>query len=139
MKPALVAIASFAALVACAGGAARRGAAAIEEYQPYVGSPVASAHFFRLDGWAAVDDTHVVIYTTVNTAYLVSVYGPCPELAFTNRLGVTSTNGEISHFESLLVRGQQRCPIAELRLIDIKRMHADRAAERAAARAAAPH
>ena len=134
MKRHLTAAAALSLLVACTTGAPRRGVSALEEYRPYIGPPVASVHFFTLDSWNSVDDRHVVIYTTFNTAYLVEVDPPCPELGFTDRLGVTSTVGTISHFESLVVRNHQRCLIGEIRPIDIKHMKADRAAERAAAR-----
>lgn len=131
MKTRLAAAASVALLAACAGGAPRRGASALDEYLPYAGPAVASFHFFRLDGWYSVDDAHVVIETAINTAYLITLYAPCPELGFTERLGLTSTAGTVSHFEAVIVRDYHRCPIAEMRPLDVRRMRAERLAAHA--------
>lgn len=131
MKTRLAAAASVALLAACAGGAPHRGASALEEYQAYAGPPVKSFHFFSLAGWYSVDDAHVVIETAINTAYLITLYAPCPELGFTERLGLTSTAGTVSHFEAVIVRDHQRCQIAEMRPLDVRRMRADQLAERA--------
>ncbi len=131
MKTPLTVAASLALLVACAGGAPRRGASARDEYQAYAGAPVASFHFWSLDGWYTVDDRHVVVETAANTAYLITLYAPCPELGFTERIALTSTAGTVSQFESVIVRDHRRCPIAELRPLDVRRMRADRLAAHA--------
>jgi hypothetical protein len=130
------------ALAACGTSASRREEAALTEYLPYTGAPIEEFHYFRLDGWQSLGDDRVVIWTSPSDAYMVTVEGPCTELGFTNRLGITSTFGTVSHFEALLVRGGQRCPIKEIRPINVKQLNADRAAERAErakARAAEQH
>jgi hypothetical protein len=136
--PRIVRTLALAALLAgCAGGALRRHAAApLSDYVAYAGPPVASFHFFRLDSWQAVGPRQVVIWTTAFDAYLVTVREPCPELEFSERLGVTSTGGTVSKFESLLVGHGYRCPVEQIRPIDLKQMQVDRAAERAATKAA---
>jgi hypothetical protein len=136
---AMLQVLALAILVAgCAGGAPRRSERELlNDYLAYAGPPVDSFRFFRLDGWQSLGPNQLILWSTPWDAYLVTVAGPCPELEFTNRLGVTSTVGTVSRFESIVVRHHERCPIGEIRPLDLKQMKADRAAERAAAKARA--
>ncbi|HXQ30727.1 MAG TPA: DUF6491 family protein [Steroidobacteraceae bacterium] len=129
----------LALLVAgCAGGTLRREAnERLEDYLSYAGPPVDSFRFFRLYGWQAVGPTRLVIWSTAFDAYLVTVQEPCPRLEFVQRIGVTSTIETVSTLESIVLRDHERCPITQIRPIDLKRMNADRAAQRAAAKASA--
>jgi len=134
---AIVTVIATFALAGCADGALRRhDGALLNEYLPYAGPPVDSFHFFHLDSWEAVGPYQVVIWTTPWDAYFVTVQSPCNGLAFANRLAVTSTVGSISKFESIVLRHDERCPILEIRPLDLKQMKADRAAERTAAQRA---
>jgi len=130
--------ATVLALLAGCTGVPRRGDAALERYQPFAGPPVDQFHFYHLDSWQAVGADRVVLWTDPFTAYLVRVRTPCIELAFTERLAVTSTLNSISHFESIVLPHQNRCPIEEIRPIDLKAMKADVAARRAQEQAARP-
>jgi hypothetical protein len=121
----------LALLGGCAGATRRN--ALLDEYLPYAGPPIDSFHFFRLDSWAVVGRYQVVIWVTPWEAYLVTVQSPCEQLAFTTRLAVTSTVNTISKFESILLRDHERCPVTEIRPIDLKAQKAARAAARAAA------
>ena len=136
----LRAVQTAAVLVLLAGcsGVPRRGDAALDRYLPYAGPPVEQFHFYELDSWQAVAADRVVIWTDPFTAYLVRVRTPCTELAFTERLGVTSTVNTVSRLESIVPSHQNRCPIEEILPIDVKAMKADQAARRAAEQAARP-
>lgn len=130
-----------AALVICAllAGCATTvppGEAPPDEYLPYAGAPVDEFHFFRLYDWQRAGKDRVVLWTDPGQAYLVTVMPPCVELDFTEYLGVSSTVQTVSRFESLFPGRHDRCPITEIRPLDVKRLNADRAAARAAARAA---
>jgi len=121
----------------CAGGALRRDAdERLSDYLAYSGQPINSFPFFRLDGWQELSPTQLVIWSTAFDAYLVTVRWACPELAFTDRLGVTTTIQTVSTLDSIVLRHHELCPIGEIRPIDLKRMNADLAAQRAAAKAA---
>jgi hypothetical protein len=130
--------AAVVVLLAGCAGVPRRGDAALDRYQPYAGPPVEQFHFYQLDSWQAVAADRVVIWTDPFTAYLVRVRTPCTELAFTERLGVTSTLNTVSRLESVVPSHQNRCPIEEIQPIDLKAMKADQAARRAAEQAARP-
>ena len=133
MKRILLGLAVTALLQACA--AQRPANAPMDEYLPFAGPPVDGFHFWNLYSWEPVGPYQVVIWPTPWEAYFVSVAQPCFDLGWTNRIGVTSTAGTVSHFESILVGHHERCQISEIRAIDVKRLQAarkQRAAERAA-------
>ncbi|HEY1725958.1 MAG TPA: DUF6491 family protein [Steroidobacteraceae bacterium] len=120
-------------LAACAGiGRRADDQTERDRYAKYAGAPI--DHFTWLghfDGWAAVGPYQLVLWTRVDQAYLVTVQSPCTDLEFTQRVGVTSTAGTVSHLDSVTF-DHQRCPITEIRPIDYGRMRHD-------ARAAAAH
>ena len=117
----------LASACATTGGGIERstGDKALARYEPYVGEPVDSFTMFRHDSWVPIDRNQLVLYTSINDAYLLTVAGPCYELPFAQTVGVTTTGNTVSKFESVLVRGN-RCPITEIQPIDVHRMKADR-------------
>lgn len=131
MRGVLLAAALMSVLAACMGGAPRRGAAKLDDYLPYAGAPVDQFRVYQLDSWQALTADQVVIWSDPFTAYLVKVMGPCPELGYTEHIGVTSTVGNVSRFESIVLAHHVRCPIEQIRPIDLKTMKAERAARRA--------
>jgi hypothetical protein len=127
MKPALITtvLMAAAALSACAGGLDRRkDDTAAQRYQDYAGGPVEGFNIIRLDGWTPVSRNRLVVWNAPSEAYLVTVWTSCPDLQFADRIGVTSTTRRVSKFESIRV-GDQRCPISEIRPIDVKQMRDD--------------
>jgi len=138
MKIVAPALLSLLALVGCAATTAHRGEAPLDEFLPYAGTPIDEFHFFRLYDWQRAGKDHVVLWADISTAYLVQVQEPCFELDFTEYLGVGSTLHTVSRFESLFPGHRERCPITEIRPLDVKRMKAERAA-RAAAKAGSAH
>ena len=124
------------ALMACASGIARlHGDDASQRYVDYAGAPVDHFTAFRLDGWTPVSRNRLVVWNGVNEAYLVTVWDTCRDLQFADHIGVSSTTNTVSHFEHVTV-GRDRCPISEIRPIDVKQMKADQAAAAAAKKAA---
>ncbi|MBS0376132.1 MAG: hypothetical protein JSR73_16245 [Proteobacteria bacterium] len=117
------------------GGCAttRHGRTTLAEMQPFAGASIDSFHFYRLHDWQAVDDQHVVIWTDPWTAYLITTAGPCFELDFAWRLGVSATLDRVSRFEALFPGDHARCPVADIQPLDVKRLNAARKAARAAA------
>ncbi|MEZ5500194.1 MAG: DUF6491 family protein [Steroidobacteraceae bacterium] len=135
MKPTLVILAAAVLGAGCASGIARvKSGTTYERYQPYLGTPVDQFTAFRVDHWELAGPYQVVLWTGVNDAHLLTVWDSCNELNFAERIGVTSTGSSITKFDSVRVRGQ-RCPIKEIRRIDVKQMKSDQAAMRAKATA----
>jgi hypothetical protein len=127
----VVSLAAAAALLGCAsdGSIARVRSDPGQEYAPYAGAPIDGFTTFGLHGWEVAGHDKLVIWNGVNEAYLLTLGGICSELQWVQRVAVTSTTHRVSKFESVHV-GRDRCPIDEIRPLDIKRLKADRAKAR---------
>ena len=99
----------------------------LAKYEPYVGEPVDSFTAFRYDSWEPINRTQLVVRTTMNEAYLLTVDGTCTDLPFAQSIGVTTTGNQVTRFDNVLVRGN-RCMIRQIRPIDVKQMRADQRA-----------
>lgn len=86
--------------------------------------PVRSFRFFELYSWEPLGDSKLAIYTKPSEAYLVSVMGPCPDLEFTNAIGLTSNLNEVQvRFDKVLTgRRDFPCTIGEIRPVDLARL-----------------
>lgn len=117
----------LASACATTGGGLERstGDKAYARYAPYLEEPVDSFTMFRHDSWEPINRNQLVLYTTMNNAYLLTVMGPCHELPFAQTVGITTTGSTVSKFEKVIVRGN-RCPIEQIQPIDVHRMKADR-------------
>ncbi|GAA0709286.1 hypothetical protein FHW84_000648 [Dyella sp. SG562] len=116
-------------------------------YREAARDPVRSFRFFELYSWEPLGDSQLAIYTRPNEAYLVSVMGPCPDLEFTDAIGLTSNLNEVQvRFDKVLTgRRDIPCTIGEIRPVDLARLksveHEQRkiqSAQRAAAAADQP-
>ncbi|WP_242108532.1 DUF6491 family protein [Luteimonas aquatica] len=110
-------------------------------YKDHAGKPVSSFRYFgRIDGWTPLGDSAVAVWTKPNEAYLLSLYGPCNNLAFTPVIGVTSQMNQVyAKFDKVIARDRGSielpCRIDEIRPLDVK---AIRQAEKSARDQAAP-
>jgi hypothetical protein len=95
-------------------------------YEAYAGAAV--DHFTwlgRYDGWEALGPDELVLFTSVNNAYLIKVSPPCNDLRGAERVGVTATGGSVyARLDSITTRGW-RCRILQIRKLDYRRMQAD--------------
>jgi Family of unknown function (DUF6491) len=95
-------------------------------YQAYAGAPI--DHFTwlgRYDGWEALGPDELVVFTSVNNAYLLKVSPPCNDLRGAVRVDLTSTGGSVyARLDSVATRGW-RCRILQIRKLDYRRMQAD--------------
>lgn len=99
----------------------------LERYEPYIGEPVDGFTAMRYDSWEPISRTQLVLRTSMNDAYLLTVDGNCTELPYANTIGVTTTGMQVTRFDNVLVRGD-RCMIRQIQPIDVKQMRADRRA-----------
>ena len=70
------------------------------------GATVMSIPNFRIDGFKALDDSHLVIYSGVNRRHLVSFGAPCSGLLFAQRLAYSAPGGSLGRLDRLTVLGQ---------------------------------
>lgn len=128
MKTLWVLLATTALAAGCAaGGSVSRSDQALEKYEPYIGEPIRGFTAFRIDSWQSVDRNHLILWTGINDAWLITVGGSCPDLMFTDRIRVTSTGNQVSTFDKVMVRGDT-CLIDTIQPINVRQMKADRAA-----------
>jgi Family of unknown function (DUF6491) len=128
VKPTMGVVAVVVLLAGCATGISRLpGEAPLERYQPYLGPPIQSFTAFRFDGWEMVSRNQLIVWTGINHAYLITVWDSCQNLNFAQRVGIPSIGSTVSRLDSVHV-GRERCPIQEIRPVDIARYKADRAA-----------
>ncbi|HEY4212029.1 MAG TPA: DUF6491 family protein [Steroidobacteraceae bacterium] len=105
-------------------------------YLQYAGAPIDEFTYLgRYDSWTALSKDEVVVWTTINNAYLITVAQPCTDIMFVQRIGLTSTLHTVSkRFDFVKVHGQN-CFIKEIRPVDYLKMKQDarKAREEAAA------
>jgi hypothetical protein len=64
--------------------------------------------------WQVIDDKTVLIQDQSRRWYKATLFGPCINLSFANKIGFDSTpGGTFDKFSSLLVEGR-RCPLSSL-------------------------
>ncbi|HSY07128.1 MAG TPA: DUF6491 family protein [Steroidobacteraceae bacterium] len=99
---------------------------ALQQFLQYAAAPVDSFTYLgRYDDWRSLSRTQLVVWTSLNQAYLLTVREPCINLQFTNRVGLTSTAGTVTNrLDSVLV-DRERCQITEIRPVDYKNMRAE--------------
>ena len=120
--------ATLTALAACSAGIpVRQDPEEVRNrYEAYAGAAV--DHFTwlgRYDGWEALGPDELVVFTSVNKAYLLKVSPPCKDLRGAERVGLTSTGGSVyARLDSVTTRGW-RCRILQIRKLDYRRMKAD--------------
>ena len=111
---------------ACASGMQRsRDGGPLSRYDGYIGEPIRGFTAMQTQSWTPVSRDQLIIWTSVNDAWLIKVWGNCTDLQFANSVRVTSTTSTISTFDRVLV-GRDSCPIEQIRPIDIRRWKADR-------------
>ena len=123
----LLALALVAAVASgCASGLSRSsGDRVLERYEPYIGEPIRGFTAFRMQSWQPVSRTQLILWTSINDAYLLTVSNNCPEMMFTDSVQVTSTGSQISSLDQVRVGGD-RCPIEKIQPIDIRQWRKDR-------------
>jgi len=123
----MLALALIAVITAgCASGLSRsRGDDVLARYEPYVGEPVHSFTAFRQQSWQPVSRTQLILWTSINDAYLLTISNNCPDLMFANAVSVSSTVSSISTLDHVTVRGD-RCSIQKIQPIDIRAWRRDR-------------
>jgi hypothetical protein len=99
-----------------------------ETYLQYAGPPIDDFTYLgHYDGFNALGGNDVVIWTTINDAYLIHVMAPCVQLPFANRVELTSTAHTVSRrFDFVIVDHHDHCHIDTIRHVDygaMKRAH----------------
>jgi len=138
MRFLVIFVAAMTVLAGCGNLPPRQDPATVRaRYASYAGEPVDRITWLgHFDSWESLGDNQLLIFTTPNDAYLLSVTPPCTDLNFVQSIAVTSTGPTISaRLDSVIVKGW-RCPIAQIRPVDYTRMRTEMRQEAEAAKAA---
>jgi hypothetical protein len=104
----------------------------LAEYQRFAGEPVGDMPFWRLQKYEAFGTEALVVWTAVNTAWLIKVQSPCTELPWASAVGLSSNGNRVSAKFDHVVVGKDRCTIASIQPVDYKALRAARKDEKAA-------
>src|ERR1700733_3967247 len=116
---------ALAILAACASVQQRK-TQQLQQYLQYAQMPVDSFTYLgHFDDWQSLSDTQLVVWTTFNEPYLITVRPPCTDLQFTQRIGLTSPAGPGTNNLDSVILEHQPCQIAQIRPIDQRKMQAD--------------
>ena len=71
----------------------------------------------RISNWRPVSRDELIIWASPSKPYLVKIWRPFTSLRFVQAIGVTSTAGRVTRFDSVIVDGQ-RLPIISIAALD---------------------
>ena len=129
---------TFAIVALCAALPAHADTAAymaqqLARYQKYAQAPVERFPMFNLWQWQVVGKEKLVVWTAINTAYLITVYKPCINLDWAKGIGITQNTAMHvdAKFDSI-VFDHQNCRISQIQPLDYKALLRDEKAVKAA-------
>lgn len=104
--------------------------AELARFESHTGKPVDQIRTFQgIDRWQALSPEKVVIWTSVNRAYLLTMRAPCSGLEFQQTIGISSTNNVIDrHFDKIYFENQV-CFLSQIQPVDYKALKQERRAE----------
>ena len=98
----------------------------LARYKQYAGAPIDEFPMYRMWKWQVVGPERVVIWSTINDAYLLRVEKPCVRLEWTHAVVVTQKmRQKVSKKFDYVVFGNQRCKIDQILPVDYKAMIKD--------------
>ena len=102
----------------------------LARFRSFAGAPVDEFRLVDIFQTQIVGDTNVVVWPTINTAYLLTVDKPCNNLSFAHGFALTQEQTmKVSKAFDFVKFDNQRCRITEIRPVDYKAMlKADKAA-----------
>ncbi len=119
-------IATLALAISASGAwadSAEHQADELARFRRFAGAPVDEFNLVNIFQTQIVGDTEVVVWPTINTAYLLTVDSPCNNLAFAHGFVLTQEQAmRVSKRFDFVTFGGQRCRISEIRPVDYKAM-----------------
>lgn len=107
-----------------------REAERLAEFQRFAGEPVESMPFWRLQSYEALGTEAVVVWTAVNTAWLIKVLPPCTDLPWAKGIGLSSSMRRVNAKFDHVIAGKDQCNIASIQPVDYKAMREARKAQK---------
>jgi len=138
MRAAWLVLPALAVLAACSSIPLReRETARRDLFHKYAGPPIDGFTYLgRYDGWASIGRYELVVWTTINDAYLITVSPPCEDLQFANRIGLTQTAHQVTQRFDFVKVGHWKCMIKTIQPVNYLAMKKEMRQKSADARAA---
>ena len=113
-------IAGALLLQACATteGPKERMADRLAFVERFTGPPVDSFHFWDMKRFEVLGEHALMVWTTIDDAYLITVERPCNGLVFARGVGLSSTQRRVHQRFDTVNFDNQRCDIAGIRPVD---------------------
>ncbi|HRQ64599.1 MAG TPA: DUF6491 family protein [Xanthomonadaceae bacterium] len=109
---------AVAVVAGCATKPARHAEA--QAYFKHMGEPVEDVRAFRLTDWRPLDRYHLVVWRSVNEAFVIRVQEPCTNIDFARSVAVEFQAPVLrSRFDFVRIDGD-RCRIEEIRPVDYR-------------------
>ncbi|RYG14085.1 MAG: hypothetical protein EON92_03380 [Burkholderiales bacterium] len=97
-------------------------------YRGHAGEPVKDFKYFgQINGWTPLGNAALAVWTKPNQAYLLELYGPCPDLDFAPAMSLSNMMNQVSAgFDNVYVHGggaaaiRIPCRIETIRPLDVK-------------------
>ena len=97
-------------------------------YRGHAGEPVRDFQYFgQINGWTPLGNTALAVWTKPNQAYLLELYGPCPDLDFAPAMSLSNRMSRVSAgFDNVYLHGggaagiRIPCRIETIRPLDVK-------------------
>ena len=126
-RPACIILTVFTAtMAACTAAPRQSDDAARAQFEQYAGPPIDSFTYLgRYNGFRTLGNKTLVVWTSINDAYLITVRDPCIRLPFANGIGLTSTTHTVDRRFDWVILGRSpadRCHIDTIRKVDYLRM-----------------
>ena len=124
--PALL-LGALAVMAGCASGPRLSDSEKVALYRAHAGEPVRDFSFFgRINGWTPLGDSALAVHTRPSEAYLLELFGPCPDLDFAQAISLSSQMSRVSAgFDSVTPVGggtgsiRIPCRIESIRPLDL--------------------
>lgn len=103
----------------------------LARYQKFAQAPVERFPMVSLWQWQVVGKDNVVVWTGVNTAYLITVEKSCNNLEWARGIGITqNTSMHVDAKFDSIVFDHQNCRISQIQPLDYKALQQDEKAAR---------
>jgi len=95
----------------------------LARFQRYAGPPIDEFPMFQMWKWQVLGPTQLVVWSTINDAFLIRVDKACSNLEWTHGLSVTQEmRQKVSRKFDFVAFKNERCKIVEIRPVDYRRM-----------------
>jgi Family of unknown function (DUF6491) len=98
----------------------------LDRYDHYAGPSIDRFEYRgRLDGWRSVGENRLVVWTSADDAYLLTVEPECRGLATTNRIDLSSSSHNVNRGSDSVVVNRERCRITDIHHVNYAKMKHD--------------